>query len=293
MSLRGKVALVTGASRGIGRKLAEQLAEQGVHVTVAAKTVTPDPRLPGTIHDAAEACTALGAEAMAIRMDVRDDAQVRAGVEETVARFGRLDMVVHNAGALWWKPIADTPVNRFDLVVGVNVRGAYALAHHSLPHLLRAGGGHFMVMSPPLVSESAAFVNKTAYMISKLGMTMVARGLSAEHGRDGISANSLWPETLIESSATVNFKIGNEKLWYKAELVADAAMHILCSPPGEITGQEFLCQDVLRGAGVDDFTSYRCDPEHEPPSMHLGFKPRVGGKERSDGRRGSLGTEKG
>ncbi|MCA9537527.1 MAG: SDR family oxidoreductase [Myxococcales bacterium] len=280
--LEGKVALITGASRGIGRAIAERLAREGVKLALAAKTVEPDPRLPGTLHDVAAAVKAAGSEALVVQMDVRDDAAVAAGVAATVERFGRLDIAIHNAGALWWKPIEHTAADRFDLVMGVNARGAHLLAHHAIRHLRAAGGGHFLVMSPPILL--ASLVGKSAYMLSKLGMTMTAMALADEGRRDGIAANALWPETLVESAATVNYRIGNPSLWYKADLVADAAYEVLRTPPRERTGQALLCMRVLQEAGVTDLTPYRCDPNSEPPVLDPSFAlPQVGGKDKSDG----------
>lgn len=281
--LQGKVALITGGSRGIGKAIALALAREGCKVAVAAKTVDPDPRLPGTIGETAEAIEAIGGEALAVAMDVRVDHQIRAGVAATVERFGRLDIIIHNAGALWWKGVADTPADRFDLVMGVNARGAHLLAHHALPHLRAAGGGHVLVMSPPIMVE--AVPGKSAYMTSKFGMTLCAMAIAVEHRVDGIAANALWPETLVETAATINYRIGSPETWYKAELVADAALVVLRTPPAQRTGQALLCMDVLREAGVDDFVPYRCHPDHEPPVLAGAFKlPPVGGKSKSDGR---------
>ena len=109
-NLEGKVALITGASRGIGRAMAVRLAEAGVHVMAASKTTEPHPKLPGTLQETVSACNAAGAEAAFGKMDVRDEDQVEAAVAATVERFGCLDITIYNAGALWWKPIVDTPM---------------------------------------------------------------------------------------------------------------------------------------------------------------------------------------
>lgn len=280
--LGGKVALITGASRGIGRAMALRLARAGVHVVVAAKTTEPHPKLPGTVQETAAACSAEGAESIWVKMDVRDDDQVAAGVQAAVDRFGRLDIAIHNAGALWWKPILDTPLRKFDLVMDVNVRGAYALAHHAIPHLKAAGGGHFVALGPPI--ELEALPGKVAYLISKFGMTMVCMGLAAEHARDGIAAHALWPETAIETAATVNFGLGTPAMWYRADIVADAAYEILRAHPSARSGEARLVMDVLREAGVTDLTPYRCDPDSEPPILMVTNLPRAGGQEAAGGR---------
>ena len=272
------MALITGASRGIGRALAVRLAREGVHVAAAARTDKPRANAKGTIHETAKACTSLGATALPVVMDVRDGAQVRAGIEATVAAFGRLDIAIHNAGALWWKPVADTPLRRFDLLHEVNARAGYALAHYALPHLRQAGEGHILFMSPPLVTE--ALPGKVAYGMSKLGLTLLAAGLAEEIRGDEIAVNALWPETAIESAATRHFHLGTPADWYKAELVADAACAALSRDAMAHTGEVLWAMEVLREAGTTDFTPYRCDPAHEPPPLTLGGVPRRGGAER-------------
>ncbi|MGK0357861.1 MAG: citronellol/citronellal dehydrogenase [Bradymonadia bacterium] len=280
--LHGKVALITGASRGIGKAVALRLARAGCRVVVAAKTTEPHPKLPGTIHTTVAACKALGPDALAVKMDVRDPAQVDAGVAAAIEAFGRLDIVIHNAGALWWKPLADTPVAKFDLVMDVNVRGAYALAYAAVPHLKAAGGGHFLTMSPPI--DDRLMKGKIAYLISKFGMTMVAKGVAAEHARDNIAGNALWPETAIESAATRNFGFGGPEHWYTADIVADATFEIVRRPPAEQTGQALLVMDVLRAAGVTDFVPYRCVADSEPPMLNALRMPRAGGAEGAGGK---------
>ena len=280
-TLEGKVALITGASRGIGKVIAVRLARAGVHVIAAAKTSEPRTDLPGTIHETATECSALGPAAVPVQMNVREDEQVAAGVAAAVERFGRLDIAIHNAGALWWKPILETPTRKLDLVMDVNTRGAFALAHHTLPHIIAAGGGHFLTMSPPV--DLDALPGKVGYLISKFGMTMTALGVAAEHAADGVAGNALWPETLIESAATQNFGLGGPAQWYKAELVADATHALLARDPRECTGRARLVMEVLREAGVTDLKPYRCDPESEPPILTARALPRAGGNERADG----------
>lgn len=280
--LDGKVALITGASRGIGKAVALRLARAGCRIVVAAKTTEPHPKLPGTIHTTVADCEALGSAALAVKMDVRDPAQVEAGVAAAVEAFGRLDIVIHNAGALWWKPLADTPVSKFDLVMDVNARGAYALAYAAVPHLKAAGGGHFLTMSPPI--DDRLMKGKIAYLISKFGMTMIAKGVAAEHARDNIAGNALWPETAIESAATRNFGFGGPEHWYSADIVADATFEVVRRPPSEQTGQALLVMDVLRAAGVTDFVPYRCVAESEPPVLDALRMPRAGGAERAGGK---------
>jgi citronellol/citronellal dehydrogenase len=262
MRLEGKVAIVTGASRGIGRAIALLFAREGAKVVVAAKTVEPHPKLPGTIHTVVREIEEAGGEALAVQTNLRNAEEIEEMVRKAVERFGRIDILVNNAGALWWQPVAQTPANRFDLVMDVNVRATFLAAQAVLPHMKAAGGGHIINMSPPI--DFAVLPGKVGYMISKFGMTMVAMGLAQEVKKDHIAVNALWPVTLIESLATINYGLGDPSKWRKADILADAALEIVTAPPEERTGQALLDEDVLRAAGVDDFTHYSCEPDGEP-----------------------------
>lgn len=272
--LAGKVAVITGASRGIGRVLALTFAREGAKVVVAAKSEAETARLPGTIYSVAREVEALGSEALPVKCDVRQVGDIEAMVAQATQQFGRIDILVNNAGALWWQDVADTPMFRFDLMHEVNVRGSFAASQAVLPAMTAAGGGHIIVCSPPI--DLSVLPGKTGYLISKYGMTMLAHGLAGEVVDRNIAINALWPVTLVESQATINFKIGDPKMWRKAEILADAALEIVTTPPKELTGRALLDEDFLRERGVTDFTKYRCDPEHEPPRMVASEVPKVG-----------------
>jgi citronellol/citronellal dehydrogenase len=265
-----RVAFVTGASRGIGRCIALALAGRGCDVVVAAKTVAPQARLPGTIHETAAAVERLGRRALALELDVRDDARVEAAVAAALGRFGRIDFLINNAGALHWRPVTETPLKRFDLVIGVNVRGAYACTFHLLPAMLRQGYGHILMMAPPVRTDGAA--GKVAYAISKFGMTLLAQGLAAELRDRNVAANALWPATMIESYATINWGLGGPAQWRKPEILADAALRIFAKPPASFSGHALIDEDFLRAEGETDFSRYRCDPEHEPPRIEFDYR---------------------
>ncbi len=262
MKLNGKVAIVSGASRGIGRAIALALAKEGAKVVIAAKTVKPNPKLPGTIHTVAKEVEDLGAEALAVQANLRNADEIENIVTQTVDRFGRVDILINNAGALWWYPVSQTPAKRLDLVMDVNVRATFLLSQAVLPHMKAAGGGHIINMSPPI--DFSVLPGKVGYMISKFGMTMTAMGLAAEVKKDKISVNALWPVTLIESFATINFGLGDESKWRKADILADATLAIVTKEPGELTGKALLDEDLLRNEGVTDFSIYNCVPDGEP-----------------------------
>lgn len=268
--LRDRVAIVTGGSRGIGRACALALAGAGADVVVAAKSERGRDSLPGSIHETADAVRALGRRALAVRTDVRDPAQIEAMVAAALAEFGRVDLLINNAGALHWRGIPDTPPKRFDLVHEVNVRAAYCAAHYALPHLLRAdkeGGGFaergaVVQMSPPL--DLRFLGGKVAYGISKLGMSLLAIGLAQECGAAGLRSFALWPATAIETAATINYGLGGPAQWRKPEIVADALLAALAAPLERVQGRCLVDEEVLAAAGVSDLARYLCVPDGVP-----------------------------
>lgn len=257
----GKVAFITGATRGIGKACALRLAAEGWNIVVAAKSTEEDPRIPGTIYSAAEEIARLGVETLPVRCNVREVDEVRAAAQATLDRFGRVDAVINNAGALWWRPMDETPINRFDLVVGVNVRGAYAVTEAFLPTLKAQGSGHVIMMSPPVDLEVVP--GHIAYSVSKFGMTMIALGLAEELKPYNIAATALWPKTVIESYATKNFGLGAPEIWRKADIVADATWEILAHPD-QSNGRAVLDEEFLREVGYTDFDKYLCVPGGTP-----------------------------
>jgi citronellol/citronellal dehydrogenase len=274
MQFAGRVAMVTGASRGVGKALALRLAAEGCDVVVAAKTVSPDPKLPGTIHETVREIEALGRRALAAELDVRDDVAVERVVKQALEHFGQVDFLVNNAGALYWRSVAETEMKRFDLVMGVNARGAFACTRHVLPSMLARKFGHILMLSPPVDPRAGA--GKVAYALSKFGMTLVAQGVAEEVRGKGVAANALWPATMIESQATIRWGLGDRTLWRTPEIVADAMVAIFAKPPDTMTGQALIDEDFLRAEGVTDFARYRCDPDKEPPRVGFDFKLQAG-----------------
>ncbi len=246
-ALEGRVAVVTGSSRGIGRAMALRLAGEGAAVVVTGKSEHSTQKLPGSIHSVTEEITAAGGRAIAVHLDVRSEEDVAAMVERTVTEFGRLDVLVNNAGALWWKPVLETPLKRYDLMWEVNVRGAFLCSRSALPHMKRNGFGHIVMCSPPI--GTAANPGYVAYMTTKMGMTRLAIGIAAEHGDDGVACNSLWPVTLIESSATINHAVGDRSMWRSPDILCDALVEIVTTDPARLNGRQILDEPFLRERG--------------------------------------------
>lgn len=268
--LKGKVAIITGATRGIGKQCALDLAKQGCHVVIAAKSDEPQPTLPGTIYSVAKEIEALyGPEVKALpfKVDVRDEKSIKDCVNKTIEMFGRVDILINNASALWWQPITKTPANKYDLITQINARGTFLMTKECLPHMEKNGVGFIINMSPPISLHPNSLRNRVAYSISKYGMTLVALGVAAEYVGTGICANTLWPATIVESSAAENFQLGDSSMWRKATVLSDSVLQILKEDPKTFTGNELIDEDYLRSRGVTDFVKYRCDPNVEPPRM--------------------------
>ncbi len=259
--LSNKVILITGASRGIGRAIALAAARAGAHIVIAAKTAEPHPKLPGTIHTVADEVRALGVKALPLQLDVREENQVQAAFAAIDAKFGRLDALVNNAGAISLTSVADTPINRFDLMQGVNSRALFLCAKCALPLLRKAGGGHIISLSPPINLKPRWLAPYAPYTLSKYGMTLLALGMAGEFAKDNISVTTLWPRTTI-ATAAIEFAVGAKLLPLSrtVDIMADAALAILTTTDNSLNGQCLLDEDFLRKRGTTDFLRYANDP---------------------------------
>jgi len=171
-TLQGRTLFITGASRGIGRAIALRCAREGANIAVTAKTVTPHPRLPGTIHEVAREVEAAGGKALAIQLDVRDDAAIAAAVQQAATHFGGIDILVNNASAIQLTGTLATPARRFDLMFGVNVRGTFLCSQACIPFLARGINPHILNLAPPLSVKPQWFQGHVAYTMAKYGMSM-------------------------------------------------------------------------------------------------------------------------
>ena len=264
MTLKGKTLFITGASRGIGLAIALRAARDGANIVIAAKTAEANPKLPGTIHSAAAEIEAAGGHALALQTDIRDEAYVLAAVEQAVARFGGIDILVNNASAISLTPTDATPMKRFDLMFGVNVRGTYLCTQACLPQLIasaRAGRNpHVLNMSPPLSMREHWFAPHVAYTMAKYGMSECTLGHAGEFRKFGIAVNSLWPRTAIATAALQMIPGVDVGKCRTPEILADAAWHILTSDAKTTTGNFFIDDALLVQHGVTDFDRYSVTP---------------------------------
>ncbi|GAA4513630.1 SDR family oxidoreductase [Brevibacterium yomogidense] len=254
----GRTVFMTGGSRGIGLAIATRLAREGANIAFVAKTDTPDPRLPGTVHTAAAEIEEAGGTALPIVGDVRDDESVAGAVRSTVERFGGIDIVVNNASAIALSGFGELSPKRYDLMQDINVRGTFSVLSATQPHLLESSAPRVLTLSPPLDMDPKWFAQHAPYTLSKYGMTMLTVGFAGQHRDEGIAANCLWPRTLIATAAVQNVVGGDDAMRAsrRPEIVADAAREVLRRPASEATGKCFVDEDVLRSVGVTDFSPY-------------------------------------
>jgi NAD(P)-dependent dehydrogenase (short-subunit alcohol dehydrogenase family) len=195
MSLRGKVAFVTGGSSGIGKAAARLLARDGVKVAIVGTT-------EADVNQAAEEMRREGGEVLPLVVDVSSVEQVRGGIEETVAKWGRLDFVLANAGINGvWAPIEELEPDEWDRVQAVNLKGTYLTIKYAVPHLKRQGGSVVITSS---VNGTRMFSNvgASAYATTKAGQVAFAKMMALELGQDQIRVNVICPgaiETAIDS----------------------------------------------------------------------------------------------
>lgn len=259
-TLAGKTLFITGASRGIGLAIALRAARDGANVAIAAKSSVTNPKLPGTIHTAAEAVNAAGGQGLALKCDIREEDEVKAAVAATVDTFGGIDILVNNASAIWLRGALDTPMKRFDLMQQVNSRGSFLCAQACLPHLLQAPNPHILTLCPPPSLEPKWWGPHTGYTLAKMGMSFVTLGLAAEFGPQGVAVNALWPRTLISTDALSMIPGVSAANGRSPEIMADAAHEILVREAKTCTGHFFIDDEVLAGTGVTDLSGYAVDP---------------------------------
>jgi len=263
-SLNRKTLFITGASRGIGLAIALRAARDGANIAVVAKTAEPHPRLPGTIYTAAESIEKAGGQALPIATDIRFEEQVANAVEQTVRRFGGIDILVNNASAIQLSNTEKTELKQFDLMLQVNVRGTFLCSRLCLPHIRKSGHAHVLTMAPPISLEAKWFGEHAAYTVSKFGMAMMTFGIASEFSKCGIAFNCLWPKTIIKTAALAMIPGIDTNRCRTPEIVADAAHAILTKEPAELCGQFYIDEQILKAEGMTNFDKYAINSKLEP-----------------------------
>jgi len=262
INLKGKTLFITGASRGIGKAIGLRAAGEGANIVIAAKTVEPHSKLPGTIHSAAAEMEAAGGKALACAVDIRSEEQIQRAVNQAVETFGGIDVLINNASAISLTGTLATPLKRFDLMHQVNARGTFACSQACIPHLLKAANPHILNIAPPLDLQARWFAPHGAYTMAKFGMSLCVLGMAEEFRESGLAVNALWPRTIIATAAVMNL-LGGEaaaRRGRKPEIMADAALAILRRPSRQCTGNFFLDEEVLAAEGTTNFDGYAITP---------------------------------
>ncbi len=265
MLFENKTFFITGASRGIGKAIALKLAAEGANIVIAAKSVVEDPRLGGTIFSAAEEVEAAGGKALAIQLDIRDEAASKAAMEQAASHFGGIDGLINNASAINLLPTEKTEPKRYDLMHDINVRGTFFLCQAAIPFLKKSSNAHIINLSPPINMDPKWFAGHLSYTISKYNMSMIAYGLAAELKQYRIAANTLWPKTTI-ATAAVNNLLGGEMLMKMSrtpQIIADSIWYILQKSSASCTGNFFIDEDLLAADGITDLSGYAFVPGNE------------------------------
>ena len=263
--LAGKTVFITGGSRGIGLEIAKHAARAGANIALAAKTEKPHPKLDGTLYTAAAEIEALGAAALPLLMDVRQEEMVAQAIATTAAQFGGIDILVNNASAISLTGTADTSLKRFDLMHQINSRGTFLTTKEALPHLKAADNPHVLMLAPPLDFQPKWFGPHVAYSMAKYAMSLCVLGMAEEFKPDGIAVNALWPRTTIATAAIKNI-VGGEEMFRASRtpaIVAEAAMAIFAQPATKFSGQFCIDDSLLWAQGERDFDRFRVDPSRD------------------------------
>ena len=262
-NLKGNTIFITGASRGIGKAIGLRAAQDGANIVIAAKSADPHPKLPGTIFDAAKEFERAGGKALPIKVDIRDEQEILAAVDKTIATFGSIDVLVNNASAISLTGTLQTPMKRFDLMFGINVRGTFAASQACIPHLLESENPHILNIASPLNMNPLWFAHSTAYTMAKYGMSMCVLGMAEEFKGQGLAVNALWPKTIIDTAALRLVPGVDPETGRTPEIMADAAHAIITKDSKACTGNFFIDEEVLAADGVEDFEKYRVNSDKQ------------------------------
>jgi citronellol/citronellal dehydrogenase len=266
MTLKNKTLFISGGSRGIGLAIAKRAAADGANIIIAAKTVDANPKLPGTIYSAAKEIEAAGGQCLPLQVDIREEAQVMEAARKAAEQFGGIDILINNASAINLTPTDATPMKRFDLMFGVNVRGSFLCTQALLPYLKESAkqgrNPHLLTLSPPLNMDPKWFAPHVAYTMAKYGMSMCVLGHAEEFRPHGIAVNALWPRTVIQTAALQMIPGIQPEHCRTPEILCDAAHFVLTSDARAAgnTGNFYIDDEILAKHGVTDLEKYSVVP---------------------------------
>lgn len=264
MSFKNKTVFITGGTRGIGLEIGKRLAKDGANVVIAAKTIEPHPKLEGTIYTAAKEIDDAGGQGFPIHCDIRFEEQVQDAVNQTVDKFGGIDILINNASAINLSPTLHLQMKRYDLMQDVNGRGTFMTSQKCIPNLLKSENPHILTLSPPLNLNPRWFGAHLGYTIAKYNMSLCVLGL-AEEFKGKIGVNALWPRTTIATAAVQNLLGGDEMIRRSRtpQILADAAYAILSKDGKTTSGNFYIDDEVLAAEGITDLDQYAVDTSVE------------------------------
>jgi NAD(P)-dependent dehydrogenase (short-subunit alcohol dehydrogenase family) len=257
MELADRVAIVGGASRGIGKDIALALAAEGVKVVVVARSeVKPDPRLPGTIHQTVQEIEAAGGHAIAVKADISDEEHITAMVTRTLDTYGRIDILINNAAVLVPRNILDLPTRHIDLHNKVNIKGPILCIRAVLPTMIAQQQGWVINIS----SRAAVFpgpgpykdvppTRAFMYAATKAALERLTQALAIEYQDKGISFNVLSPIGRIRTPGNVfgTTRPGEPPEPFEAAIAMGKSAVFICSQdPHTFTGNILFDEELVR-----------------------------------------------
>jgi citronellol/citronellal dehydrogenase len=276
-TLKDRIVVVTGASRGIGREIAVRAAADGAFVALLAKTQTPNPKIAGTLGETAEAVRAAGGQALPFACDVRDPDAVASTVADAADAFGGIDIVINNAGALDLRPTQNLPPKNFRRLLEINVAGPFAVVQAALPHLRNSDNPHIVNVSPPLNLHPRWVGAHVGHTVGKYAESLLTLGWAAEFASIPIAVNSLWPATTVASTGMMA-AMGEDAVRAQArstQIMADAVHALVTRPAADCSGHFYTDEEVLREEGLQDLSGYRLAATEEDlgPNFYLPTTP--------------------
>ncbi|HEX5256244.1 MAG TPA: SDR family oxidoreductase [Mycobacterium sp.] len=258
-TLKDRVVLITGASRGIGAAIAERIAEDGADVALLAKTETPNPKIAGTLAETADGVRRAGGRALPLTCDVRDAVAVASAVNAVADAFGGIDVVINNAGALDLRPTAQLPPKSLRRLLEVNVEGPFAIVQAALPHLRRSDNAHVVNVAPPLNMDPRWVGAHVGHTVGKYAQSLLTLGWAEEFASVPIAVNSLWPATTIASTGMM-VAMGEETVRAQArspQIMAEAVHALVTRPAAACSGHFYTDEEILREEGRADLSEYQ------------------------------------
>jgi citronellol/citronellal dehydrogenase len=253
MKLKDKVAIITGASRGVGRFMAMEMAKEGCHIVVAARSeAEADPKLPGTIYSTVEELKSLGVRALAVRTDVTDEESIRSMVAAALAEFGRIDILINNAGVMSPGRLWEQPIKRWDLVTRVNVRGTVLCCQAVLPHMIERKDG--VVINISSIAADQVGAANVSYSVTKQALRKLSEGLAVEVKEFNIRVFALSPEGLVITPGTMYHRLDKQvpagPYVEAPEAMGQAAIYLCGDEATALSGQHFYSRALLRDRGL-------------------------------------------